>query len=206
MARIHQPCAGIALWSRPCFPALRAAAERLCTALAGASSEATGGGLRAPLAGADPADAITDLLCGVGLTPAFLVSVAPLLQDLDALARRFVDLAKDLPAPTPIGLRLEVIAATGCPRFHVDHSQLRLLCTYQGPGTEWLHADQVDRAALYDHQPNERILRAGRPACLATGAVAVFKGERYPGQRGRGLVHRSPPATGRMRLLYCLDV
>ncbi|WP_280109885.1 DUF1826 domain-containing protein [Azospirillum sp. B506] len=42
---------------------------------------------------------------------------------------------------------------------------------------------------------------------MSAGDVALLKGEGWPGNRGRGLVHRSPPAapSGAPRLLLCLD-
>ncbi|WP_367115613.1 DUF1826 domain-containing protein [Thiohalocapsa sp.] len=37
-----------------------------------------------------------------------------------------------------IGLRLEVLHRPMCPRWHRDHNGIRLLCTWLGPGTQWL--------------------------------------------------------------------
>jgi len=206
LTSIHQPGTGIAIWYRPPSPALGAAADQLCTALATRSADPEGTSLRAPLATADPRTVIADLLVAHGLASANLDRIAPLVADMAALAWTFCSLARDLPEPAPIGLRLEVITGTSCPRFHVDQSQLRLLCTYRGPGTEWLGHAQVDRRALYDHQPNDRILRTGNPERLDTCWVGLLKGERYPGNQGCGQVHRSPPAAGMARLLFCLDV
>lgn len=102
-----------------------------------------------------------------------------------------------------IALRLEGITGPGCHRWHADAVGLRLLTTYRGPGTEWLAwpggartARGLDPAAL-----------PATPRRLATGDVAVFKGEGYPGNSGWGAIHRSPPAGPGMqaRLLLCLD-
>ena len=49
-----------------------------------------------------------------------------------------------------VGLRLRVLDGAMCPRFHVDHVPLRLICTYAGPGSEWVAAPdalQVNRLA-----------------------------------------------------------
>ena len=35
-------------------------------------------------------------------------------------------------------MRLVSTSAPMCPRFHTDHVGVRLICTYVGPGTEWL--------------------------------------------------------------------
>ena len=50
--------------------------------------------------------------------------------DLDGLAELYVDLL----GGDAVGLRLEVIECAMCPRFHVDHVGIRMLCTFCGPG------------------------------------------------------------------------
>ncbi|ESQ15984.1 MAG: hypothetical protein N838_27820 [Thiohalocapsa sp. PB-PSB1] len=130
------------------------------------------------------------------------------IDDIAALAGVFFTLTARLSSPPPtVTLRIESLADDGCRRFHTDRSQLRLLCTYRGPGTEWLVHDQVDWQALETHQPNEAILRHGQPRHLEPFWVGVLKGECFPGNAGRGLVHRSPPVagTGMTRVLVCLD-
>ena len=104
-------------------------------------------------------------------------------------------------------LRLKTTAEDGCRRFHVDRTHLRLLCTYRGPGTEWLANDQVDREAQTSGAPNEGILRFGEPSRFEPFWVGILKGDAYPGNAGRGLVHRSPPisGSGQTRVLFCLD-
>lgn len=125
------------------------------------------------------------------------------IADMAALVERFADLVED----RPMTLRIETLADDGCRRFHVDRTHLRLVCTYRGPGTEWLANPQVDREALVSGQPNEAILRHGEPRRMAPFWVGVMKGECFPGNAGKGLVHRSPPiaGTGQVRVLFCLD-
>jgi hypothetical protein len=106
-----------------------------------------------------------------------------------------------------INLRFELLDHDACRLFHCDRMGLRLLCTYHGPGTEWLPEDAVDRAAL-GGGCNHAICRdRGRIQRLAVGAVGIFKGEAHPGNAGRGIVHRSPPIAreGLRRLVLCLD-
>lgn len=98
-----------------------------------------------------------------------------------------------------VGLRLRVLAGPMCPRFHVDNVPLRLLTSYAGPGTEWL---TVQASACVD-------LRTAQPPVdniqrLHAGDVAVLKGEKWHGNEGAGLVHRSPPER-QGRLLLSLD-
>ncbi len=106
-----------------------------------------------------------------------------------------------------VSARLETTDDDGCRRFHVDRIHLRLLCTYRGPGTEWLTNEQVDRDAQANGAPNECIVRFGEPSRFAPFWVGILKGDAYPGNAGRGLVHRSPPiaGSGENRVLFCLD-
>lgn len=123
--------------------------------------------------------------------------------DLERLATRFFDISEG----RDVALRLETKADDGCRRFHVDLTHLRLLCTYRGPGTEWLTDAQVDRVAQANGAPNEGIILAGEPSQFEPFWVGVMKGEAYTGNAGHGLVHRSPPITGsgQTRVLFCLD-
>lgn len=109
-----------------------------------------------------------------------------LLRDVNELATVFAVLG----ACEVVRVRLEVATSRTCPRWHVDDVGLRLLCTYWGPGTEWLAADGGAEAA-------QKILTMPSPpesSRLSTGSVAIFKGERYPANRGAGCIHRSPQA------------
>lgn len=106
--------------------------------------------------------------------------------------------------PDAVGLRLHVIDSTMCPRFHVDRVPARLLCTYQGTGTEWLPEAQVTRprspGPLPEQDPEEQQIQR-----IPTGAIALLKGEAWEGNEGRGLVHRSPAPTSTPRLVIGLD-
>ncbi len=100
-----------------------------------------------------------------------------------------------------IGLRLRLLDKPMCPRFHVDHVPLRLITTYAGAGSEWLHEGGMPRRDL------------GAPAAeptaiqqLGAGDVALFKGEKWLGNEGAGIIHRSPQATStERRLILTLD-
>lgn len=99
-----------------------------------------------------------------------------------------------------VGLRLRVLEGPMCPLFHVDKVPLRLLTTYTGLGSEWLPEGCSDRSRLQlTHIPVDNIRQ------LQPGDVALLKGERWPGNEGRGLVHRSPGDTRSRRLLLSLD-
>ncbi|WP_313741495.1 DUF1826 domain-containing protein [Pseudomonas sp.] len=100
-----------------------------------------------------------------------------------------------------VGMRLKVLEGAMCPRFHVDHVPLRLLSTYVGVGSEWLPEECVDRARLQTSPaPVDKIQR------LCTGDVAILKGEKFQGNEGHGIIHRSPDTpVGERRLLLSLD-
>ncbi|MCS3904543.1 hypothetical protein J2T55_002582 [Methylohalomonas lacus] len=125
-----------------------------------------------------------------------------LIRDIQNQARVFAELA----GSATVTMRLEVVNTDECRLFHVDRHRLRLLCTYAGPGMEWLGNLQVNRAAL-GHGSNQRVLRQGRSRQLAPGHVAVLKGELYPGNAGNGIVHRSPTIgiAGQQRLRLRFD-
>lgn len=124
-------------------------------------------------------------------------------MDMQHLAGLFFSVSEGREAT----IRLVTTEEDDCRRYHVDRSHLRLLCTYRGPGTEWLTDAQVDREAQVTGAPNERILRYGEPLKFDPFWAGILKGENYPGNAGRGLVHRSPPiaASGTTRVLFCLD-
>ncbi|MGQ9371686.1 DUF1826 domain-containing protein [Azospirillum sp. ST 5-10] len=110
-------------------------------------------------------------------------------------------------ATRTVTLRLEAVEDDGCAYFHADRVGIRLLCTYRGAGIQWLPDGAVNRGAL-DSGNNAAVLAdPGRVRSVAPGHVALLKGEAWPGNRGRGLVHRSPPAERKNppRLLLALD-
>ena len=103
-----------------------------------------------------------------------------------------------------IGLRLRVLDKAMCPRFHVDHVPVRLITTYAGVGSQWIREGVMDRRQLgkADAEPRDDS-QIQRVTC---GEVALLKGEKWHGNEGFGLIHRSPqPAPGERRLILTLD-
>jgi hypothetical protein len=143
---------------------------------------------------AAPADAVDAIA-------AALPAAAPvdLLVDMERLAVIFAGLI----GSDTIRMRLEAITGPACHRWHADAVGLRLLTTYRGPGTEWLALGGGGETARGLNGGPKGPLRAAIP----TGAIAILKGEGYPGNAGWGCIHRSPPAGpgARARLLLCLD-
>jgi hypothetical protein len=136
----------------------------------------------------------------------------PELSHLNTELQGLTDLFATLSDSQSIGVRLMVTRSAPCPRFHVDRVGLRLICTWQGCGTEWLEHQAVNRRYLGAAAG----LRDEESGLLAAGAqihrmhafdVGLFKGERWPNNAGRGAVHRSPApdARGQWRVMVSLD-
>jgi hypothetical protein len=103
-----------------------------------------------------------------------------------------------------IGLRLRVLDQAMCPRFHVDHLPLRLITSYAGVGSQWLREGVMARQRLGD--PAAEPVDEALIECAVAGHVLLAKGEKWIGNEGGGLIHRSPrPPSGERRLLLTLD-
>lgn len=103
-----------------------------------------------------------------------------------------------------IGVRLRVLDKAMCPRFHVDHVPVRLITTYAGLGSEWLREGAMDRRQLGQAaaEPQDDTLIQK----IDSGEVALLKGEKWHGNEGFGLIHRSPHLDpGERRLILTLD-
>ena len=103
---------------------------------------------------------------------------------------------------TAVGLRLTRIGRAMCPVWHVDRVGIRLICTYQGPGTQWLDDQGVDRRDLKSGRMRESTL-----VQAISGEIVLLKGALWPGNESFGAVHRSPSLgpTAQLRTLITLD-
>lgn len=121
-----------------------------------------------------------------------------LIADIAHLSAAF---AAILRTPT-VRLRLAVVTNNACRRWHLDCVPLRLICTYRGPGTQWVPpAFGAAVLACADDETSHALP-------LRTGDVALFKGCGWPGQtHDGGIVHRSPriAGTGLARLVLVLN-
>lgn len=103
-----------------------------------------------------------------------------------------------------IGLRLRALDKAMCPRFHVDHVPVRLITTYAGVGSQWLEEGAMERRCLGQLQAEPT--QAGLIQQINQGEVALLKGEKWQGNEGAGLIHRSPAlGQGERRLILTLD-
>lgn len=93
-----------------------------------------------------------------------------------------------------LSLRVEGIVGNACTRVHADYTDVRLIRTLAGPGTDYAPPGAD----------------AGRLARVPTGWTGLFKGTLYRSRTGAGhlpCLHRSPPidGTGETRLLLVID-
>jgi hypothetical protein len=110
-------------------------------------------------------------------------------------------------------LTLASVWSDSCRKFHADFVALRMLCTYVGPGTEYVRDEFVDREPDVDPTDidacNEAMIKDhGNIVRCVSGDLLLLKGECWPGNRGFGAIHRSPPisAKGLRRLVITIDV
>lgn len=125
-----------------------------------------------------------------------LPAQAWIVADVAAQARRFADAT----GTAHIGLKLEVVRDNACRKLHHDYVAHRLVCTYRGPGTQWLARDHEaplgdEREVVPDHWLTS----------IPRFAAGIFAGVLLPG--ARPILHRSPPiaGTGEIRLVLTIN-
>jgi Protein of unknown function (DUF1826) len=125
-----------------------------------------------------------------GVRAAFADLPSDLVADVEALSRRFAQVMN----VSAVRVRIERTDSNACRKVHADYTDVRLITTYAGPGTDIApHADENDRS----------------DCCLErvpTGWVGLFKGRTYDADH-RPCYHRSPPAgdMGEKRLVLVID-
>jgi len=143
-------------------------------------------------------------------------AVASLEFDIASVVTEYCKVA-DTPRAV-VGLTL--LRKTLCSKYHVDHVPLRVMVTYLGAGTEILS----ESASLAISLTSDRIGRGagdvvkrlvgqgggffGQKTCANTCEVVLMKGEKWPGNAGRAIVHRSPDVDaccGEWRLTLKVD-
>ena len=105
-----------------------------------------------------------------------------------------------------MNLQLKIVTTDMCRLFHVDSYRQRLLCTYLGPGTEWLDHSNVERKAI-GKGSNENIVKDITAINRANAFdVLMLKGNKY-GKGELAVVHRSPPIVlhNKTRVLLKID-
>lgn len=137
-------------------------------------------------------------------------SLSELTRDIANLAGRFGEIA-GIKHPR---VRLSRVEDEGCALFHADTLSLRLLCTYAGPGTQWVENTNLRRAELGSQGRNLEeataaiVIDPGQIRTLPCAHVAIFKGRLAEGAEDNAWVHRSYPVRhpADFRLRLCLDL
>lgn len=185
LAQVFDPAVNLVRLQRPLPPGL---ADCLYAAHA---SGALGSGRRAVIDAGSPLP--------IGTLPEL-----PGRDTVDADVQLLSGLLADLTGCTRVGVRIEVLDRAMCPRWHVDRVALRLLCTWIGPATEWLD----DRCADRSHLGSDAVMTdAAGIDRAAAGDIVLLKGELWPDNAGRGVIHRSPhlDAAHRLRIVAAFD-
>ena len=135
-------------------------------------------------------------------------AIVALERDIQAVVDEYCAVTNSASAVVAVSL----LRKTLCSKYRVDHVPLRVMCTYLGSGTEVLS----ERASLAISLASDRLGRgAGDVAKALVGSAAdkfaekmalkkqtrecelvLLKGEKWPGNAGRAIVHRSPSVDG----------
>ena len=143
-----------------------------------------------------PVALVAGWLDSVSQAPGLLPAQGWIVADVAAQARRFADVTGSM----RLALKLEVVRDNACRKLHHDYVTHRAVCTYRGPGTQWL--PRAREAALGDERetvPDYWL------APVSRFATALFAGVLLPG--ARPILHRSPPiaGTGEVRLVLTIN-
>jgi hypothetical protein len=93
-----------------------------------------------------------------------------------------------------LALRVEGVVGNACTRVHADYTDVRLIRTLAGPGTDYAPPGADE----------------GKLKRVPTGWTGLFKGVLYPSRNGQvhaPCLHRSPPieGSGEVRLVLVID-
>lgn len=122
-----------------------------------------------------------------------------------------VDMLTCLVGCDEVGLRFTPLQEAMCPKFHVDQIQIRQICTYTGPATQWLPNHVARREFLGKGAENEtateRLFMSDSDIQqLAPFDIGLLKGDAWRDNEGKGIIHRSPAVeAGHTRIVMTLD-
>jgi len=125
-----------------------------------------------------------------------------LLEDISETLRLFVRITQ----ASSFRLMLTTVSTNMCSRFHTDINDLRLLCTYIGPGTLWLPDEAIDHKASRTRSNNqELVIDEQQIQQVSAGDIVILKGALFP--EAKPILHQSPAIEqiGGKRLLLRID-
>lgn len=130
--------------------------------------------------------------------------------DTSALALDIINMAREFSKIAPSHAyrwRFAQVHSNMCTRYHADVNDLRLLCTYYGPGTLWLTTDNINIKALRKQDHNNLVIDLENVRQSKPFDITIMKGALHPENRAGALIHRSPTIeeNGTTRILFRLD-
>lgn len=131
-----------------------------------------------------------------------LPQCSSLFKDVSELLGMFERTTKS----SSFNLLLTTVSTNMCRKFHTDINDLRMLCTYIGPGTHWLPDEAIDHeASRANRNKQEIIMDEQQIQQVGAGDVIILKGGLYPD--ANPILHRSPTIeeSGEKRLLLRID-
>ena len=143
-----------------------------------------------------PVALAVDWLDILSRTPGLVWAQRWTVADVAIKARGFAELT----GASRLALKLEVISDNACRKLHYDYVAHRIVCTYRGPGTQWLRREhEAELGDERDTVPDTWL------EVVPRFASALFTGRLAPG--ARPVLHRSPPiaGTGMARLVLTIN-
>jgi hypothetical protein len=194
MVSVRESRYNLSIYTRSVSAALESAVETL---------------MQAPFKGIDRVleqqenwDEIVTLMIGAE-SSSNMILLEPLVNDIVMCCKTFTQITQ----ANTIRLSLKVVNHDACRKFHIDGYTYRLLCTYHGPGTEWVYNENVSRKYLGEGENEDIIKDWSAIQQINTFDVAILKGELPHERNGNGIVHRSQPIqrTSEKRLVLRID-
>ncbi|MEO0470608.1 MAG: DUF1826 domain-containing protein [Bacteroidota bacterium] len=126
-----------------------------------------------------------------------------LIADVHELATSFATLASS----PKLRATFTLISNDMCRLFHTDAIELRLLCTYIGPGTLWVPDQYVNWDNMRESTNEARVRDLRQVQQFSPFEVGILKGAMYEANDGPAVLHRSPTLTTQetTRVLLRLD-
>jgi len=165
----------------------------------------------------------SDTPLSFGLTPTGCSEVAQALSQSRALAQtsalalakdiwHLVGIFCDVADTNAAHVRLERVEDDGCRLFHADSLRIRMLCTYAGPGTEWVensfarYEELGSRERTVDEANSAIVTDPSKVQHVDQGHVLVFTGRLR--EDTLPLIHRSAPVPSirEHRIRLCIDL
>jgi hypothetical protein len=127
----------------------------------------------------------------------------PLFEDLCMLAHLFAAVSDH----DQLKVSLNPVYHDMCRKFHTDINELRMLCTYFGPGTEVIDYHPDDKRLWKAVEEEDMQILSERLKSIPLYSILLMKGALYRGTHPEACLHRSPPISEQStaRLLLRID-